>query len=201
MQSSKRKNIPGWWLPGNSEPEPGEQAVRSAILKVTQPVYLLDLNGLPAVGRDGTITIGSDSPMPSAAVPLRAYAPPLHPENLGDPLFKDKHNLRYAYIVGAMANGITSVKMVEKAGTAGFVGFFGAAGLALEQIESAIDRLQENLKNIPFGFNLIHSPNDPELEAAVVRLYLQRGIKSGQRLGISGSHPSLGILSRKRNSS
>ncbi len=177
MQSSKRKNIPGWWLPGNSEPEPGEQAVRSAILKVTQPVYLLDLNGLPAVGRGGTITIGSDAPMQSAAVPLRAYAPPLDPEDLGDPQFKDKHHLRYAYIVGAMANGITSVKMVEKAGNAGLVGFFGAAGLALDQIESAIDRLQQNLKNIPFGFNLIHSPNDPELEAAVVRLYLQRGIK------------------------
>lgn len=177
MQSSKRKNIPGWWLPENSEPEPGEQAVRSAILKVIQPVYLLDLNGLPAVGRDGTITIGSNAPLASAAVPLRAYAPQLHPEDLGDPQFKDKHNLRYAYIVGAMANGITSVKMVEKAGNAGWVGFFGAAGLALDQIESAIDRLQQNLKNIPFGFNLIHSPNDPELEAAVVRLYLQRGIK------------------------
>jgi len=177
MQSSKRKNIPGWWLPGNSEPEPGEQAVRSAILKVTQPVYLLDHNGLLAVGRGGTITIAGDAPLASAAVPLRAYAPPLHPENLGDQQFKDKHHLRYAYIVGAMANGITSVKMVEKAGNAGLVGFFGAAGLALDRIESAIDRLQKNLINIPFGFNLIHSPNDPELEAAVVRLYLQRGIK------------------------
>ncbi len=177
MQSSKRKHIPGWWLPGNSEPEPGEQAVRSAILKVTQPVYLLDLNGIPAVGRGGTITIAGDAPLVSAAVPLRAYAPPLHPENLGDQQFKDKHHLRYAYIVGAMANGITSVNMVEKAGNAGLVGFFGAAGLALNQIESAIDRLQQNLQNIPFGFNLIHSPNDPELEAAVVRLYLQRGIK------------------------
>ena len=177
MQSSIQKNIPGWWLPGNSEPEPGEQAVRSAILKVTQPVFLLDLNGLPAIGRGGTITIAGDAPLASAAVPLRAYAPPLHPENLGDQQFKNKHHLRYAYIVGAMANGITSVKMVEKAGNAGLVGFFGAAGLALDQIESAIDRLQQNLKNIPFGFNLIHSPNDPELEAAVVRLYLQRGIK------------------------
>ncbi len=177
MQSSKRKNILGWWLPGDSEPEPGERAVRWAILKVTQPVYLLDLNGFPAVGRGGTITIAGDAPLASAAAPLRAYAPPLHPENLGDQRFKDKHHLRYAYIVGAMANGITSVKMVEKAGNAGLVGFFGAAGLALDQIESAIDRLQQNLKNTPFGFNLIHSPNDPELEAAVVRLYLQRGIK------------------------
>jgi len=177
MQSSKQKNIGGWWIPENTAPEPGEKAVRSAVLKVTQPVYLLDHNGLLAVGRGGTVTIAGNAPLASAAVPLRAYAPPLHPENLGDPQFKDKHHLRYAYIVGAMANGITSVNMVEKAGNAGLVGFFGAAGLGLDQIESAIDRLQQNLKNIPFGFNLIHSPNDPELEAAVVRLYLQRGIK------------------------
>ncbi len=177
MKSSKRKNIPGWWLPKDNEPETGEQAIRSEILKVTHPVYLLDLDGRQGIGRGGTITIGSDSPPHSPAFPIRAYAPPLHPEDLGDPKFKDKHHLRYAYIVGAMANGITSTKMVEIAGNAGLVGFFGAAGLALDQIESAIHRLQQNLKNTPFGFNLIHSPNDPELEAAVVRLYLQRGIK------------------------
>jgi trans-AT polyketide synthase, acyltransferase and oxidoreductase domains len=177
MKPSKRKNIPGWWLPKDHEPETGEQAIRSAILKVTHPVYLLDLDGRPGIGRGGTITIGSDFLPHSPAFPIRAYAPPLHPEDLGDSQFKEKHHLRYAYIVGAMANGITSAKMVETAGNAGFVGFFGAAGLALDQIESAIHRLQQNLKDIPFGFNLIHSPNDPELEAAVVRLYLQRGIK------------------------
>jgi PfaD family protein len=177
MPSLKQKNIPGWWLPENSEPEIGEQAVRSAILNVTRPVYLLDFDGRPAVGKGGTITIAGDASMASDAVPLVAYAPPLHPEDLGDPLFKKKHNLRYAYIVGAMANGITSAEMVEKAGNAGFVGFFGAAGLSLDRIESAIQRLQQNLRNIPFGFNLIHSPHDPELEAAVVRLYIERGVK------------------------
>jgi trans-AT polyketide synthase/acyltransferase/oxidoreductase domain-containing protein len=177
MSSSKRKNTSGWWLPENTEPEPGEQAVRSAILKVTQPVYLIDFNGLPAVGKGGAITISDDAPIASDAVSLRAYAPPLHPKDLGDPKFKKKHHLRFAYIVGAMANGITSVNMVEKAGNAGFVGFFGAAGLSIEQIESAIHQLQQNLEQIPFGFNLIHSPHDPELEAAVVRLYLKHAVK------------------------
>jgi len=176
MTSSNHKHITGWWIPEDSEPETGEQAIRSTILKVTQPVYLLNLNGRPGIGSGGTITVGSNAPAQSPAFPIHAYAPPLFPENLGDQQFKDRYNLRYAYIVGAMANGITSVNMVEKAGSAGLVGFFGAAGLALDQIELAIDRLQQNLKNIPFGFNLIHSPNDPELEAAVVRLYLQRGI-------------------------
>ncbi len=57
------------------------------------------------------------------------------------------------------------------------LGFFGSAGLPLDKIESAINSLQPNIKNLPFGFNLIHSPNDPELEAAVVDLYIKQGIR------------------------
>lgn len=177
MQSSViDKTISGWWTKGDAEPERGDHAVRSAILRMTQPVNLLNLDGQLAIGRGGVVTIGKKITPKPGVFPLYAYAPPLHPENLGDPQFKKTYNLRFAYIAGAMANGITSVEMVEKAGRAGMVGFFGAAGLSLDQIEAAIDRLQETLKDIPFGFNLINSPNDPELEAAVVQLYLKRGI-------------------------
>ncbi|MGD8448443.1 MAG: PfaD family polyunsaturated fatty acid/polyketide biosynthesis protein [Desulfobacterales bacterium] len=177
MQSSiTNKKMPGWWTQGHTEPEVGDHAVRSAILRMTQPVHLLKLDGQLAIGRGGTITIGKKIPKQPKVFPLYAYVPPLPPENLGDPLFKKTYHLRFAYIAGAMANGITSVEMVEKAGRAGMVGFFGAAGLSLNKIEAAIDRLQENLKEAPFGFNLINSPNDPELEAAVVQLYLRRGI-------------------------
>ena len=177
VKPSKGKKTSGWWTPGDTDPELGDSAVGTALLEVTQPVFLLNLNGLLAVGRGGTITIGDKMPSEPAGFPLYAYAPPLHPEDLGDPQFKKVHNLRYAYIAGAMANGITSVEMVEEAGRAGMVGFFGAAGLSLDDIEAAIDKLQQNLKDIPFGFNLIHSPNDPELEAAVVQLYLRRGVR------------------------
>ena len=177
MQSSVTdKTISGWWTKGDAEPERGDHAVRSAILRMTQPVNLLNLDGQLAIGRGGVVTIGKKITPKPGVFPLYAYAPPLHPENLGDPQFKKTYNLRFAYIAGAMANGITSVEMVEKAGRAGMVGFFGAAGLSLDQIEAAIDRLQKTLKGIPFGFNLINSPNDPELEAAVVQLYLKRGI-------------------------
>jgi trans-AT polyketide synthase/acyltransferase/oxidoreductase domain-containing protein len=177
MQSSViNKMISGWWTQGDTEPEVGDHAVRSAILRMTQPVNLLNLDGQLAIGRGGTITIDKKIPPQPAVFPLYAYVPPLPPENLGDPRFKKTYNLGFAYIAGAMANGITSVEMVEKAGRAGMVGFFGAAGLSLNQIEAAIDRLQESLKEIPFGFNLINSPNDPELEAAVVQLYLRREI-------------------------
>ena len=178
MQSSAiNKTISGWWTPGDTKPERGDHAVRSAILRATRPVNLLNLDGQLAIGRGGTVTIGKKTPSPPEDFPLYGYVPPLPPENLGDPQFKKTYDLRYAYIAGAMANGITSVEMVEKAGQSGMVGFFGAAGLSLEQIETAIVKLQQSLKNLPFGFNLIHSPNDPELEASVVQLYLKRGVR------------------------
>ena len=169
--------ISGWWTKGNTEPRIGNNAIKDSIIKVTNPVFLVGIDGKIAVSQDGSVTIGNKLESSNNSHPLYAYAPPLHPENLGDPYFKKVHNLRYAYIAGAMANGITSVEMVEKAGHAGMIGFFGAAGLSLEEIESAIDRLQKNLNNHSFGSNLINSPNNPELESAIVDLYLKRGIR------------------------
>ena len=57
------------------------------------------------------------------------------------------------------------------------IGFFGSAGLLPDEIEAAIDVLQNRMGSGPFGTNLIHSPTDPELEAATVDLYVRRGIK------------------------
>ena len=60
---------------------------------------------------------------------------------------------------------------------AGMLGFFGAAGLDLAVTEAAIDRLKLNLGSLPFGVNLIHSPNEPAREAATVDLYLRKGVR------------------------
>ena len=79
---------------------------------------------------------------------------------------------------GAMANGIGSVEIVEAMGRAGMLGIFGAAGLPVARTEAAIDRLTHSLGDaVPYGFNLIHSPNEPANEAAVVDLYLRRGVR------------------------
>lgn len=83
--------------------------------------------------------------------------------------------MHYAYIVGAMANGITSVEMVEKMGRAGMLGIFGAGGLTISQIEAAIEQL-EDLGEIPWGINLIHSPANPDLEKATADLFLHRNV-------------------------
>lgn len=175
MHKFKSNKNTGWWRQGKTEPEPGDDAVKKAISRVAEPVFLLNVDGRLAAGRGGTITIGDLTGPSPGAYPLCAYSPPLPPENLGDPCFKKRHNLRYAYIAGAMANGITSVSMVQETGRAQMLGFFGAAGLSPDKIEAAIYGLKKH--NLLFGFNLIHSPNDPELEAAVVNLYLKHEIR------------------------
>jgi PfaD family protein len=104
--------------------------------------------------------------------------PACRPENLGDPSFLAAHRLRFPCVAGAMANGIGSAEIVEAMGRAGMLGIFGAAGLPLPAVESAIERLGGSLgPSIPYGFNLIHSPNDLDLEAAVVALYLRKGVR------------------------
>jgi len=103
--------------------------------------------------------------------------PALKPENLGDEAFRRDHRLRYAYVAGAMANGIASTRLVGEMAAAGMLSFFGAAGLSLERIEAAIDELARAIPGAPYGFNLIHSPSEPDLEAQVVDLYLRRGIR------------------------
>lgn len=109
--------------------------------------------------------------------PIRAQVPPCRPQDLGDPAFRAQHGLKYAYVTGAMANGIGSVEIVMAMARAGMLGFFGAAGLPLERVEAAVDRLQSELGALPHGFNLIHSPNEPDLEAAVAELYLRKGVR------------------------
>ena len=107
------------------------------------------------------------------------FLPACRLENLGDASFCAAHGVRYGYYSGAMANGIGSAEIAEAMGRAGMLGIFGAAGLSLSRVEAAIDRLDRTLggAGLPYGFNLIHSPGEPALEAAVADLYLKRGVR------------------------
>src|SRR5262249_24586213 len=107
-----------------------------------------------------------------------AYLPACRLERLGDASFTADHRLRYPCMSGAMANGIGSVDVVEAMGRRGMLGGFGAAGLPPSVVEGAIGRLQRRWREAtPCAFNLIHSPGEPDLEAAIVDLYLRRGIR------------------------
>lgn len=159
----------GGWLAGGDGQISSD--LRSALLQVNQPVFLL--SGL-RVGVGGNAVFGTP---PAEAEELVAFAPSLHPSQLGDPEFRRTHGLDYAYVQGAMANGIASEDLVEATCRAGGLGFFGAAGLSPTRVEKAIDRLQSSLGERPYGFNFIHSPAEPDLEAAIADLYIARGIR------------------------
>jgi trans-AT polyketide synthase, acyltransferase and oxidoreductase domains len=103
--------------------------------------------------------------------------PPLFPEWLGDRRFTEAHGCRFPYVVGEMANGIATAKMVIAATRAGFLGFFGAAGLPPERVNAAIDEIEAGIPaDAAYGVNLIHSPHEPDIEDAVVDVFLRRGV-------------------------
>ncbi|MFZ2956234.1 MAG: PfaD family polyunsaturated fatty acid/polyketide biosynthesis protein [Candidatus Ozemobacteraceae bacterium] len=98
-------------------------------------------------------------------------------EALGDKGFCTDYGLRYSYVGGSMAHGISSPELAEALGRNGMLGFIGTAGKSPDFVEAAIERMQAISPKIPFGFNLIHSPNEPALEDALCRLYLKRGVR------------------------
>ncbi|MCF8035307.1 MAG: PfaD family polyunsaturated fatty acid/polyketide biosynthesis protein [Desulfobacteraceae bacterium] len=168
----------GFWYSGSSaEPDAAPESFNSALQNISKPVFVVDAGKTPAVATWGRAELYPEGGGGDHGYRLRGFVPPLDPQNFGDPDFKSMLGIRYPYVAGAMANGITSVEMVTTAARAGMVGFFGAAGLGPSELERAIDRLQRELSNLAFGMNLIHSPDAPELESRVVDLYLQKGVR------------------------
>lgn len=153
----------------------GDDALRLALHRLSEPVSVVDAGGDLGVGLGGSAILGGE-PEPGSW-PLRAWVAPCRPEQLGDPEFRADHGLRYAYATGAMANGIGSADIVEAMSRAGMLGFFGAAGLSLSRVEANILRIQSNLGMLPYGVNLIHSPNEMDLEMAVADLLLRYGVR------------------------
>ncbi len=102
---------------------------------------------------------------------------PVYPEWLGDRRFGEVHGCRFPYIAGEMARGLATPAMVIASAKAGFLGFYGAAGLELETIRIAVREIARETGGLPWGSNLIHVPNEPELERATVEIYLGEGVR------------------------
>lgn len=92
--------------------------------------------------------------------------------------FCARHGLAMPYVAGSMYRGIASVAMVVRAGRAGLLGFFGSGGLPLDQVESALLSIRDQLgPDLPFGMNLLAAPGRPELEQQTVDLYLKHRVR------------------------
>jgi len=157
-------------------PEIGYPAIHDAILNISESLFIVDVNGEPGVCRNGALTNHKSIPVNDKAVKIKTYVSPQYPENLGNPVFKKRYNIKYAYIAGDMAHGISSVDLVKSAGKAKALGFFGSAGLKMEELEKEILRLKSEMATMPFGVNLIHSPGSSSREFKLVDLFFKHDI-------------------------
>ncbi|HJV33502.1 PfaD family polyunsaturated fatty acid/polyketide biosynthesis protein [Geomonas sp.] len=159
-----------------ASPDAAEHTISltEALRSVRRPLFLVRKESALVAELGG---IGQLGGAPGAGESLAAYAPPCLPENLGDPSFCRDLGIRFPYLGGSMAKGISSAAIAEELGRAGMLGFFGAAGLPLSQVEAAIDRLKSSLGELPFGFNLIHSPHEPDLERDLAELYIRKEVR------------------------
>lgn len=164
------------WLPSAHAPAFDPAGIAELAHAIREPACLLRD---PASGGYGLALGGSVSAQTEGSWPLIGTLPPLYPEWLGDRSFNELHGTRFAYVAGAMANGIASTQLVSALAKQRILAFFGAAGLSLPRVEAAVAQLQRELDphNLPWGANLIHSPAEPALEEAVADLFLRRGVR------------------------
>ena len=128
--------------------------------------------------------VAVDTQAPAAPTPTRQTserpAAAVTAENLGSASFRRDYGVRLAYVAGAMYKGIASKELVVRMGKAGLIGFLGTGGLRLGVLEAAIRFIQAELapNGAAYGFNLLHHPYDPRLEAETVDLFLRHDVRN-----------------------
>lgn len=164
----------GWWQGDETTLKVDEDGILSLINKVDVPLMAVLKDGLVQLTDSGAVSFDLVK-RPANAFPLLALVGPTSLDSLGDSSFCADYGLKYAYMGGSMAHGISSTKLAIELGKAGMIGFIGSAGDSPQKVEEHL--LEMKASGVPFGFNLIHSPNEPDLENAIVDLYLKHEIR------------------------
>ncbi|MFE5581695.1 ACP S-malonyltransferase [Kitasatospora sp. NPDC056531] len=135
-------------------------------------------------------TAGADVPVAVSAAPVSAA--PVSPapvssavaspecaefavtaEGLGARGFRERYGLRRAYVLGSMFGGVSGPELVRASTKAGLLAFLGTGGLDLAEVER---RLRELDLGSAYGVNVLHRPDAPEQEAALIDLLLRHGV-------------------------
>lgn len=120
---------------------------------------------------------GDVSPVGVGSFTLLGSLPPTYPEWLGDRSFGEVHGVRFPYIVGEMAQGVATARMVAAAANAGVLAFFGAAGLSIDRVDAALREIRTALgTRRNWGVNLIHRPDAPADEERLADLAVTLGV-------------------------
>ncbi len=174
-----------WTLHATRPPAFDPRAIAAACGEPRKTVHVVS-EGMARAGVRGRIGVALEGDVAKAngrpGFPWLATLPPLYPEWLGDRSFCEAHGVRFPYVVGEMANGIATARLVVAMARAEMLGFFGAAGLLPDRVERALDEIEGELAprgsgtNLPYGVNLIHSPQEIAVENAVCDLLLRRRV-------------------------
>jgi trans-AT polyketide synthase/acyltransferase/oxidoreductase domain-containing protein len=166
-----------YWQKGASDAVFDKNEVVALLADIRQPVIVVSNEKLNmiGVGQDGKIASDKKS---IQDLPVCGVLPALYPEWLGDRSFQETHQLRFAYVGGAMARGIASAELVIALSRIGCLGFFGSAGISLERLQKEIDTIKAGVSpDASWGMNLIHTPNEPTLEFSILDLYIQNDVR------------------------
>lgn len=174
MDELKHQN--GWYIPTDAPPQAGRATLVRALQTLHKPVIVVRDGDILKTAMSGAVTLSTDRPA-AHALPVLAYIPALNPNQLGHPSFQDRYGVHANYVAGAMANGIASEAVVIEMAKAGLMGFFGAAGLPTARIAEAIQTIRTAIGSLPFGINLIHSPQTPQQEWDSVSLFLEQNVR------------------------
>ncbi|MBF0409455.1 MAG: PfaD family polyunsaturated fatty acid/polyketide biosynthesis protein [Candidatus Riflebacteria bacterium] len=149
---------------------------REALYNISRSFAIFEKKGKIVIREIGTLFSSYDFEGEDDSR-LLAVCPAFSLKNLGDKGFCRDYGLKYPYIGGSMAHGISTPEISEALARGGMLGFVGAGGQSPSWVKDAIERLQKSIPDLPFGFNLIHSPNEPELEDILASMYINSGIK------------------------
>ena len=145
------------------------EKLQDRLLDLSQPLYL-------SQDHDADLTLIEPGNKTEPADETIAFAPALPVSKLGDGSFQSTHQCLAAFYAGSMANGISSPEMVFALGKHGLLGAYGSGGVVLEDVSTAIQKIQSTLPDGPYAVNLLNSPFEPGLEDQVVDLFIRHSV-------------------------
>ncbi|MFM7364577.1 MAG: PfaD family polyunsaturated fatty acid/polyketide biosynthesis protein [Cuspidothrix sp.] len=149
--------------------------IKNKLMNLNLPCFILKKQGEIGITNQGNLLYTANGKNQDLEMVLSV--PSIALNQLGDPNFLEFYGVKYAYVTGAMAQGIASEEMVITLGKANILSSFGAGGLSLHRVETAIHKIQGVLHNKPYAFNLLHSPSEPAIERRLIDLYLQHQVR------------------------
>ena len=179
ISTDSDRNCQSQWITDKPLGEMIQNDFQKRLFQIHRPVIVVFQDGGIALADEtsGCLHMYGESGMnpchEATSYSVAACTPPLPLIHLGESSFCRDHGLKYPCMAGAMANGISSVKMVQAMGHAGMLGIFGAAGLSIPEVEAAISQLQSDPAPFNFGVNFIHSPHEPTMEEALADLLIR----------------------------